>query len=163
MHLLLKCAGSVCSMQICLDTHCPCRGVALFYLAIIFHSPKHSLHTFARLSNMPAACANTSKRSAGSRVWFLGPFSGFDCASDRPFVIERQVSSLSTKQQMSTTLHYTITVCCNRTAHSQHCLLAIIIRKVAKYVFYTISYRRLFVSKTYWERAKFFAKNCLRI
>ena len=49
----------------------------------------------------------------------------FSCASDRPFVIERQVCSLSTKPQMSTTLHYTITVCvCNRTAHSQHCLPA---------------------------------------
>ena len=48
----------------------------------------------------------------------------FSCASDRPFVIERQVCSLSTKPQVSTTLHYTITVLCNRTAHSQHCLSA---------------------------------------
>ena len=42
----------------------------------------------------------------------------FSCASDRLFVIERQVCTLSTKPQVSTTLHYTITVCCNRTAHS---------------------------------------------
>ena len=32
---------------------------------------------------------------------------------------ERQVCSLSTEPQMSTTLHYTITVCCNRTAQSR--------------------------------------------
>ena len=37
-------------------------------------------------------------------------------------VFERQVCSLSIKPQVSTTPHYTITVCCNRTAHSQHCL-----------------------------------------
>ena len=48
----------------------------------------------------------------------------FSCASDHPFVIERQVCSQSTKPQVSTTLHYTITVCCNRTAHIQHCLPA---------------------------------------
>ena len=57
------------------------------------------------------APSNTSQRSAGSRVRCLGPFSGFSCASDRPFVIERQVCSLSTKPQVSTTPHYTITVC----------------------------------------------------
>ena len=48
----------------------------------------------------------------------------FICASDRPFVIELQVCSLSSKPQVSTTLHYTITVCCNRTAYSQLCLPA---------------------------------------
>ena len=48
----------------------------------------------------------------------------FSCASDRSFIIERQVCSLRTKPQVSTTLHYTITVCCNRTTHSQHCLPA---------------------------------------
>ena len=41
-------------------------------------------------------------------------------ASDHPFDIKRQVCSLSTKLQVSTTLYYTITVCCNRTVHSQH-------------------------------------------
>ena len=41
------------------------------------------------------------------------------CLSDRPFVIECQVCSLSTKPQVSTMLHYTVTVCCNHTAHSQ--------------------------------------------
>ena len=58
----------------------------------------------------------SARNKAPSRV--------FSCASDRPFVIERQVCSLSTKPQVSTTLHYMITVCCNRTAHSQHCLPA---------------------------------------
>ena len=48
------------------------------------------------------------------------PSRGFSCASDSPFVIERQVFGLSTKPQVSATLHYTITVCCNRTAHSQN-------------------------------------------
>ena len=38
------------------------------------------------------------------------------------FVIERLVCSLGTKSQVSTTLHYTMTVCCNCTAHSQHSL-----------------------------------------
>ena len=52
------------------------------------------------------------------------PFRAFSCASDRPFVIEREVCSLSTKPQVSTTLHYTIIVRCQRTAHSQHCLPA---------------------------------------
>ena len=73
---------------------------------------------------IPPTCSNTSERSAGSQIWYLGPFSGFSCASDRPFVIECQVCSLSTKSQVSITLHYTITVCCNSTAHSQHCLPA---------------------------------------
>ena len=67
---------------------------------------------------IPLSRANTSERSTGSPVWYLGLFSG------RPFVLERQVCSLSTKSQVLTTLHYTITVCCNRTAHSQHCLPA---------------------------------------
>ena len=57
------------------------------------------------------------------RLTFL-PSPVFSFASDCPFVIERQVCSPSTKQQVSTTLHYTITVCGNRTAHSQYCLLA---------------------------------------
>ena len=39
------------------------------------------------------------------------PFRVFSCASDRSFVIERQVFSLSTKPQVSTTLHCTITIC----------------------------------------------------
>ena len=42
----------------------------------------------------------------------------FSCALGRPFVIERQVCSLSTKPQMWTTLNYTITVCCTRTAYN---------------------------------------------
>ena len=73
---------------------------------------------------MLSTFADTSERSAGSRFWSLGPFSGFSCASDRPFVIERQVCSPSTKPHVSTILHYTIRVCCNRTVHSQHCLTA---------------------------------------
>ena len=48
----------------------------------------------------------------------------FICTLVRPFVIECQVCSPSTKPQVTTTLHYTITVCCNHTAHSQHCLTA---------------------------------------
>ena len=48
----------------------------------------------------------------------------FSCASDRPFVIERQVCRLSTKPHVSTTLRYTITVHSNHTAHCQHCLPA---------------------------------------
>ena len=48
----------------------------------------------------------------------------FSCSSDHPFVIERQDCSLSAKPLVSTTLHYTITVCCNRTAHSKCCLPA---------------------------------------
>ena len=44
---------------------------------------------------IPLTCANTSERSAGSRDWYLGPSWVFSCASDRPFVIERQVCSLS--------------------------------------------------------------------
>ena len=63
--------------------------------------------------------ANTSERSAGSRVSYLGSSRVFSCASDRPFVIERQVCRLSTNAQLSTALNYTITVCYNRTAHSQ--------------------------------------------
>ena len=75
---------------------------------------------------IPPSRANTSERSAGSRVWYLGPFSGrvFSRALDRPFVIERQVCSLSIKRQVSTTLHDTIAVCVQCTAHSQHCLPA---------------------------------------
>ena len=53
----------------------------------------------------------------------------FRCASDRSYNIERQVCSLSTKPQVSTTLHYTITVCCNRTAHSQHRLPASVLAR----------------------------------
>ena len=87
------------------------RDCRIFYLFIIgFH--------------IPLSRANTSVRSEGSRVWCLGPSRVFTCVSDRPFVIERQVCSLNTKPQVSTTLHYTITVCCNRTAYSQHCLPA---------------------------------------
>ena len=63
---------------------------------------------------------------AGSRILCLGPFVGFSCVSDHSFVIERQACSLSTKPQVSTTLHYTITVCCNHTMQSQHCLPAIV-------------------------------------
>ena len=74
--------------------------------------------------DIPPSRANTSERSAGSRVWCLGSFSGFSFASDRPLVIERQVCSLNTNPYVSTALHYTITVCCNRTARSQHCLPA---------------------------------------
>ena len=48
----------------------------------------------------------------------------FSSTLNRPFVIERQVCNLSTKSQVSTTLHYRITVCCNRRAHRQHCLPA---------------------------------------
>ena len=48
----------------------------------------------------------------------------FSSVSDHPFVIEGQVCRLSTKPQVSTTLHYKVTVCCNRTVHSQHCLPA---------------------------------------
>ena len=55
-------------------------------------------------------CANTSERSAGSRVSYWAPSRVFSCTSDRPFVIERQVCNLSTEQQLSTTLHYTIRV-----------------------------------------------------
>ena len=57
-----------------------------------------------------------------SGAW--APSRVFSCASDRPFVIEHQVCSLSTKPHVSTTQHYTITVCCNRTGYSQHCLPA---------------------------------------
>ena len=64
---------------------------------------------------IPPICANTSEWSAGLQVWCLGPQRIFSCASDHPFVIERQVCNLSTKPQVSTTLHYTITVCCNHT------------------------------------------------
>ena len=46
----------------------------------------------------------------------LAPSRIFSCASYRPFVIECKVCSLSKK--MISTLHYTITVCCNRTLHS---------------------------------------------
>ena len=67
------------------------------------------------------SCAKTSEQSAGSRVFVLRPVLG---AWDRHFVIERQVCSLSTKPQVSTTFHYTIKACCNRTEHSQHCLPA---------------------------------------
>ena len=42
----------------------------------------------------------------------------FSCAWDRPFVIERQVCNISTIPQVWTTLHYTITVCSNRIAHT---------------------------------------------
>ena len=73
---------------------------------------------------IPPTCANTSERSVGSRTICLGPSRVLSCASDRQFLIERQVCRLSTKPHVSTALHYTITVCCNRTAHSQHCLLA---------------------------------------
>ena len=34
----------------------------------------------------------------------------FSCASDRPFVIDRQVCSIRIKPQVSTTLHYTISL-----------------------------------------------------
>ena len=54
---------------------------------------------------IPSTCANTSKWSAGSRIWCLGPFMGFSCASDRPFVIERQVCSLTNYQ--TTGVNYT--------------------------------------------------------
>ena len=40
----------------------------------------------------------------------------------RHFVVECLVCSVSIKPQMSTILYYTITVCCNRTTHSQHYL-----------------------------------------
>ena len=42
-------------------------------------------------------------RESGTRT----PSRVYSCASDRPFVIERQDCSLSTKPQVSTTLHYT--------------------------------------------------------
>ena len=71
---------------------------------------------------IPPSSANTSEQLVvPSRVWGFGVVS---CASDRPFVIKHQFGSLSTKPLVSTTLHYTIIVCCNRTAHSQHCLPA---------------------------------------
>ena len=63
---------------------------------------------------------------SGWQLWqsdTQAPSQVISCDSDRPFVIKkRQVCILSIKSQVSTTLHYTITVCCNRTAHSQHCL-----------------------------------------
>ena len=94
---------------------CPDNIRTLIFILFYF------FYLFIYLFIIGPTCANTSERSAGSRVRYLGPFSGFKLPSDRPFVIERQVCSLSTKPQVSTTLHYTITVCCNRTAHSQHC------------------------------------------
>ena len=69
---------------------------------------------------IPLTCANTSERLAGSRVWCLDPSRVLSCASDRSFVIEHEVCSVSTKPQVSTIPHYAITVCCNRTVHSQH-------------------------------------------
>ena len=48
----------------------------------------------------------------------------FSCASDHSLVIARKVCCLSAKPQVLITLHYTIKVCCNHTAHSQHCLPA---------------------------------------
>ena len=74
---------------------------------------------------IPPSCANTSKPSAGSRVLVLRLIIRFSAAS--PIVrlfSNAQACSLSTKLQVSTTLHYTSTVCCNRTAHSQLCLSA---------------------------------------
>ena len=49
------------------------------------------------------------------------------CASDHLFDIERQDCSLRTTPHVSTTLHYTITVSCNRTTHRHHCLPASVI------------------------------------
>ena len=54
----------------------------------------------------------------------LTPFRVFSFASDRPFVIERQLCSLSTKPNVFNYAAYTITVCGNSTAHSQDCLPA---------------------------------------
>ena len=53
----------------------------------------------------------------------LAPSRVLSCASDRPFVFEPQVCSLSTGANY-TVLGLTIIICCNRTAHSQHCLRA---------------------------------------
>ena len=58
------------------------------------------------------------------RPYVPTPWRVFCCASDRPFAIEHQVCSLRIKPQVSTTLHYTVTVCCNHTEHSQHCVPA---------------------------------------
>ena len=69
---------------------------------------------------IPPSCAKARSGwqvlKSGSEVpsWLLS------CALDHPFVMECKVCSLSTKPQ----LHYTITVYCNRTAHSQHRLPA---------------------------------------
>ena len=61
---------------------------------------------------IPSSRANTSEWSAGSRVWYLGLFTGFQVRF-KSFVCYR-MSSLQPKYQttgVSTTLHYTITAC----------------------------------------------------
>ena len=69
---------------------------------------------------------NTSEQSAGSWAWCLGSSRIFICFSDCLLVIGCQVCRVSTELPVSTTLHYTIMVCCIHTAHSQHYLPAIV-------------------------------------
>ena len=70
-------------------------GIFIYYLLYIYVS-----HVLTPLSG---------RQVRESRSW--APSRVLSCTSDRPFVIERQVCSLSTEQQLSTTLHYTIRVC----------------------------------------------------
>ena len=71
---------------------------------------------------IPLSFASISERSAGLRVWYLGPFSGWQLRLRSSVCYRTPNLHLWNKPQMSTTLHYTITVCCNRTAHRQHWL-----------------------------------------
>ena len=87
-------------------------GVCFDYEEIIMYS-SFVIYLFFFIIGfyIPPSHANTLERSAGSRVWCLGPSRVFSFTSDRPFGIERQVCSLSTQPQVSTRLHYAITVC----------------------------------------------------
>ena len=49
------------------------------HLAFIYYF----IYLFIIGKYIPPTCANTSERLAGSRVWCLGPFSGFSCTSNR--------------------------------------------------------------------------------
>ena len=73
---------------------------------------------------IPPSCANTSKRSAASRIQCLGPYSSFQL---------RLRSSVCywtpclPPEYQTTGVNYTALYdhsCCNRTSHSQHCLPA---------------------------------------
>ena len=56
------------------------------------------------------SCANTLQQSAGRESDAYAPSRVFNCISDHPFVIKCQVCNLSSKSQVSITLHYAISL-----------------------------------------------------
>ena len=125
-----KYVGDICCLHI---FYRKCKKKKMFDLENegdgVQHSQLCPFHSMANIFiyywfDIPSTCANNSVSRFASLVLRL--LLGFLAAraSDRRFVIECQVCSLRTKPQVSTTLPYMITVCCNRTAHSQHFLLA---------------------------------------